>query len=204
MTPKPSSVNRLAAPVPYPTGRLASAGWIVASALLLVAAYFAIRNLTLSADAKIQHTSAELAQIEVQSLKQQLFAERIVSERQISDLAANTKSEPYTFIKLTPPEPGAKSPMATIAWQPIRQAGMFLSDQLQEPSGDDEYRIWIVDSAGASIGAGTITISPTTSTTTAEFKASQPVSHATRFTVTRQPRGSDTQPSGPIVLSGSP
>lgn len=204
MVPDPSYPNRLPAPSPCKSCLVSKAGWITALVATLVAAFFFFQSLSHKSEAKLQRNNAELAQIETQSLKQQLFAERILAERQIADLTNNAKSDQIVFARLSAPEAGPTSPTGVIAWLPSRQGGVLFADQLPTPAAEEELRLWIEESTGGSpISAGVI-IGGTSRTTKVEFKTEKSVGEASRFTVTRERKGSTTPPAGPVVLSGAP
>jgi len=171
-------------------------------ALGLLAALLVCRNFELTTTVRIMENEATLAQVEEQSLKQQLDAERILAARQIADLTAQSASAPMTFVNLVAPQPGETTPSASVVWQPSTQAGAFISDRLPLLAPDEEYRLWLEDASGHAVGAGAVTVGPT-GATRAEFRAEQPMRNPSRITLTRERKGTTTQPTGPILLAGS-
>jgi hypothetical protein len=169
----------------------------------LLTVFLAARIVTYNTQAKLLQAETELSRLEVQSLNQQLEAERILASRQIANLKAQPALEPFTFVNLAPPESNLTKPIATIAWKRSTLAGVFISDQLSPPAADEEYRLWIEDASGRSVSAGTIKVGPA-GTAQAQFQAGQPVDKVMRITLTRERISSVGQRSGPIVLTGSP
>jgi len=196
------SENRQPAPLPQTPRFSGRIGWLTALALGVLAALLVCRNFELTTTVRIMQNEATLAQVEEQSLKQQLDAERIVAARQIADLTAQSASAPMIFVNLVASQPGEAKPSATLAWQPAVQAGVFIADQLPPLAADEEYRLWLEDTSGHSVGAGAVTVGPT-GATRAEFRAEQPMKDPARITLTRERKGVVTQPTGPILLIGS-
>jgi len=201
-SPSPAE-NRQPAPLPKTSRASGRIGWLAAIALGLLAALLVCRNFELTTTVRIMQTEAELAQVEMQSVKQQLDAERILSAHQIADLNALPVNEPVTFVNLVAPQTNGVNPIATLAWQQLSQMGVLISDQLPAPASDEEYRLWFEDAAGHSVGAGTIAVGPT-GMTRVQVKPEQPANKTVRITLTRERKGAVAQPSGPIVLSGTP
>jgi hypothetical protein len=199
-----SPSSQLPAPEPAPVSLGAKLGWIIAVAATFLAVLLAGRILAYTTQVKVLQSESELAQLETQSLRQQLEAERIVTARQIANLKAQPSVEPITFVALTSPQTSESKVGATIAWQRSTLAGAFISDQLVPPAADEEYRLWFVDASGHSVDGGAIKVGQE-GTTRATFQAGQPMPALTRITLTREHQGSiGGQPTGPVVLSGTP
>ena len=199
----PSPENHLPAPAPTLSSLLCKIGWIMALVTGLLAALLASRYFALSSTVKLLGTEAELNRIEVQSLQQQLEAERIIAARQIANLSAKPSAEPMLFAHLLSHEPGNTSLSAIVAWQPSNHTGIFFSEQLPPNAPDEEYRLWIEAGNGVALNAGALSIDPNSSAKV-EFKTAQAIGQPTRFTVTRERKGNLTSPAGQIVLSGAP
>jgi len=204
LPPDPANPHRLPAPSPCRSCTLTRVGWITALVAMLIAVYCYFQQMTLDAQVKIERNSTEMAQVEIRALKNQLYAERILAERQISSLTNNAaKTETLIFAHLTPPEAGACSPTALVTWLPTRQSGILFAEQLPTPKEDEELRLWLEEGNSGPISAGVITVSPGR-TTKIEFKAAKPLGLAVRFTVSRERKGSTGAPTGPILMSGAP
>jgi hypothetical protein len=180
---------------------VSKSGWITALVTSLLAALFFFRLLSANADAKLQRNNAELTQIELRALKQQLYAERILAERQISDLTNNSKTEPIVFARLQSSD--ATQPAGLLVWLQARQAGALFVDSLSPTSAEEEYRLWIADGSGSTkISAGVLTLTPGTSNRY-DFKAEKAAPPAPKFIITREHKGAAT-PAGPTVFSATP
>jgi hypothetical protein len=176
-------------------------GWLIAVAAGLFAGFLATRNFALSTTVQLLRTEVELAQVDVQSLKQQLEAERILARREMADLSSKGQIEPLTFVRLSSSEKDTAGFSATIVWRPSAQTGVFFSEQLPLPASDEHYQLWIETSTGITVSAGTLAVGQNLAK--AEFKAAGLVERPVRFTVTREHQNAPDRPSGPIVLIGS-
>ncbi|MFT3870620.1 MAG: anti-sigma factor [Nibricoccus sp.] len=198
----PSNPHRL--PAPTPSAAMSKVGWITAFVGMLLAAYFYFQQMTLAAQVKLERNSTEMAQVEIKSLKNQLFAERILAERQIASLTNNApKTETLVFAHLTPPEAGSLGPTALVTWLPARQAGLLFAEQLPTTRDDEELRLWLEEKNSGPVSAGVITPGPGRSTKV-EFKSAKPLGLAVRFTVTRERKDNTGAPTGPTLMSGAP
>lgn len=202
MLPDSSSPNRMPAPSPCKSCVVSKAGWITALVGLLLAIFFFFQYLTASSEAKLQRNNAALTQIELQSLKQQLYAERILAERQISDLNNTTKTDPLVFVSLIAPDTQGPQAQGVLVWAPLRQSGTLFAEQLPATGTDEELRLWIEDGSGASCPAGSL-IASAGHTTRLDFSSEKPIKKATRFLLTREHKGA-TAPTGPTIFAGTP
>lgn len=201
----PANPHRLPAPSPCRSCAVSKVGWITAFVGAMLAAFFYFRQMALTAQVKLEQNSSELAQVEIKSLKNQLYAERILAERQIAGLSKNAapKSETFIFAHLSPPEAGATSPTALVTWLPARLSGILFAEQLPTPRDDEELRLWLEEGNSGPVNAGVIDIGPGR-TTKVEFKSPKALGLTVRFTITRERKGSTGAPTGPILLSGAP
>lgn len=198
----PANPHRL--PAPTPSGTLNKVGWITAFVGMMLAAYLYFQQMTLGAQVKLERNSTEIAQVEVKALKNQLYAERILAERQIASLTNNApKTETFIFAHLTPPEAGATGPTALVTWLPARQAGLFFAEDLPATKNDEELRLWLEEKNSGPVSAGVITPGSGRATKV-EFKAAKPLGLAVRFTVTLERKGNTGAPVGPTLMSGAP
>ena len=203
MTSPSPSENRQPAPLPQTTRRKGLIGWLAAFALGVFAALLACRDFELTTTVRIMQNEAELAQVEAQSLKQQLDAERILAARQIADLKAQSANEPFTLVNLAAPQSSETKCSATVVWQPATQTGTFISNQLPLPAPDEEYRLWFEDTAAQTVSAGCITVA-SIGMTQIQFRTEQPIKNIARITLTREHKGAASPSSGPILLTGTP
>ncbi|MFT3781717.1 MAG: anti-sigma factor [Nibricoccus sp.] len=194
---------RLPAPSPCRTCTVSRVGWITASVALLLAAFLCFRLLAARAEIKLEHNNAELTLVEVKSLKQQLYAERILAERQMADLTNAAKTETVLVAHLLPIDPTASFPSAMVVWLPSRQSGVLLADKLPEIGADEELRLWITESDGPPQNVAEVTPASGRSTKIT-FKAIKPTGLSVRFSVTRERKGATGTPTGPTLMMGAP
>ena len=97
------------------------------------------------------------------------------------------------------PQPGAR---AKVFWSPAAKRGVLLAANLEPLPADRQYQLWVfVD--GKPVDAGVFDADPS-GRGLFESKDLSAVRTAENFAVTVEPRGGLPQPSGPIVLIGSP
>lgn len=97
------------------------------------------------------------------------------------------------------PQPGAR---AKVFWSPAAKRGVLVAAHLEPLPPDRQYQLWVfVD--GKPVDAGVFDVDPS-GKTLFESKDLSAVRTAENFAVTVEPRGGLPQPSGPIVLIGSP
>lgn len=202
----PDNPHRLPAPSPCRSCLASKIGWGTACIAMLMAAFLYFRHMTASAELKLEQNASGLAQAEAKALKNQLFAERIIAERQIAKLTAEAnapKTDTMIFAHLSPPETGATTPNALVVWLPARQTGVLFANQLPTPNDNEDLRLWLEEGNSGPVNAGVVTLGAGR-LTKIEFKPAKPLGLAVRFTVTRERKAHTGAPSGPILLSGAP
>ncbi len=97
------------------------------------------------------------------------------------------------------PQPGAR---AKVFWSPAAKRGVLVAANLEPLPADRQYQLWVfVD--GKPVDAGVFD-ADASGKGLFESKDLSAVRTAENFAVTVEPRGGRPQPSGPIVLIGSP
>ncbi len=180
-------------------------GWLIALAALGLAVFLATRIFALNSTVARHRTEIELAKVEVQSLQQQRAAERILTTQQITDLK-KAAAQPFTVVFLREPQITASATYAWIVWHASLQRGVFIADKLPPLSPGESYQLWIDNATGQRVSAGAIEVAPEGSTQV-KFSASQPVTQAMCFTLSREPSSATDatgQPTSANVLSGTP
>lgn len=169
------------------------AGWIFAAA---AAALFVMIALD---DARLRRQREEL-RARNSELAQSVDASR--SELARRDLRARVLESDdvrMLFLGGHGPQPGAR---AKVFWSPAAKRGVLVAAHLQPLPPDRQYQLWVfVD--GKPVDAGVFDVDPS-GKTLFESKDLSAVRTAENFAVTVEPRGGLPQPSGPIVLIGSP
>jgi len=170
-----------------------AAGWVFAAA---AAALFVVVALD---DARLRRQREELRSERAQ-LSESLEASR--SELARRDLRARVfESEDVRLLFLggQGPQPGAR---AKVFWSEKAKRGIVVAGNLEPLPPDRQYQLWVfVD--GKPVDAGVFDADPA-GRALFESKDLAAIKTAQNFAVTVEPRGGLPQPSGPIVLLGSP
>lgn len=97
------------------------------------------------------------------------------------------------------PQPGAR---AKVFWSETAKRGVIVAANLQPLSPDQQYQLWVFDQ-GKPVDAGVFDVDPA-GRVLFESNDLAGISGAQNFAVTVEPRGGRPQPTGPIVLLGTP
>ena len=169
------------------------AGWVFAAAAALL---FVMIGLD---DARMRRQREEL-QARNSDLAERVEASR--SELARRDLRARVMESDdvkMLFLGGHGPQPGAR---AKVFWSPAAKRGVLVAANLEPLPADRQYQLWVfVD--GKPVDAGVFDADPS-GRGLFESKDLSAVRTAENFAVTVEPRGGLPQPSGPIVLIGSP
>lgn len=181
-------------PARRPAGPSSSrAGWVFAAAAALL---FVMIGLD---DARMRRQREEL-QGRNSDLAERVEASR--SELARRDLRARVMESDdvkMLFLGGHGPQPGAR---AKVFWSPAAKRGVLVAANLEPLPADRQYQLWVfVD--GKPVDAGVFDADPS-GRGLFESKDLSAVRTAENFAVTVEPRGGLPQPSGPIVLIGSP
>ena len=179
--------------------------WIAAIGFALLLgflgqAYFAARS-----EMTALREQAALADIEVQSLQQQLEAERILWARRMEQhlAGAGSPQEPAQ-LRVVPlyAGTGAQAPVrAVILWNAARQEGELAAFQLPALPPDQSYRVCITDPQYADpVSAGAFTVPAPAGDARVHLQPGRPVANAARFAISVGSPAGDPRPSDPIVL----
>jgi hypothetical protein len=140
-----------------PGGLLAWLPWLAATGFALFAgaalsAWFALRS-----EVAVMRDQAALAEIKEKTLRQQIEAEEIISDRRMADLRDKLESpRDLGRLRVLPfvPTGGIAQPSRAVAvLDPDRQEGELFVAALPAPAPDKSYQLWLFDSehpAGAS------------------------------------------------------
>ncbi|HTT57734.1 MAG TPA: anti-sigma factor [Opitutaceae bacterium] len=197
------------APPAVPAGFLGWLPWAAAAVAAVLAGFLIEVYLAARMEIAILNDQSALTQVENQSLRQRLEAERILSARRIADLSADTRDwydlSQSDLIALQPPAGGDGAAAAVVIWDAHRQQGTLLARRLPAAPAGREYRLWIVDPRQPDpIAAGGFAAGDADGATRLAFRADRTVTSLPGFVVTLETRGPATRPAGPVVLSGPP
>jgi hypothetical protein len=171
----------------------AAAGWAFAAAAAILFVMVALD------DARLRRQREELR---AQNSELALRVEASRSELARRDLRARViESEDVRMLFLggQGPQPNARG---KVFWSEAAKRGILIAGHLQPLPPDRQYQLWVfVD--GKPVDAGVFDVDPS-GRTLFESKDLAAVRTAQNFAVTVEPRGGLPQPSGPIVLLGSP
>jgi anti-sigma-K factor RskA len=181
--------------------------WIAAIGFALIAgflgqAYFAARS-----EITALREQGALADVENQSLRQRMEAERILSARRTADRLAElrqpTELPQLRLVRLVAATDTKPPTQAIVIWDDRRQEGELAAFQLPPLASDRSYRIWIVDPQYPEpVSAGVFTGAQSTGEARVQLKPAKPVTNAARFVVSVELMGGAPDAPGPIVLSG--
>ena len=180
-------------PARSPARPSAPAGWAFAAA---AAALFVIVALD---DARLRRGREELRAAN-SDLAQRIEASRSdLARRDLRARVMESDDVRMLFLGGHGPQPGAR---AKVFWSPAAKRGVLVAANLEPLPADRQYQLWVfVD--GKPVDAGVFDVNPS-GKTLFESKDLSAVRTAENFAVTVEPRGGLPQPSGPIVLLGSP
>ena len=169
------------------------AGWAFAAA---AAALFVLIALD---DARLRRQREEL-RARNSELAQSVDATRSeLARRELRARVLESDDVRMLFLGGHGPQPGAR---AKVFWSPAAKRGVLVAANLEPLPPDRQYQLWVfVD--GKPVDAGVFDVDPS-GKTLFESKDLSAVRTAENFAVTVEPRGGLPQPSGPIVLLGSP
>lgn len=170
-----------------------AAGWAFAAAAAILFVIVALD------DARLRRQREEL-RAQNSELAEQIESDR--SELARRDLRARVfESDDVRMLFLGGhgPQPNARG---KVFWSERAKRGILVAGNLQPLPPDRQYQLWVfVD--GKPVDAGVFDVDPS-GRVLVESKDLAAIRTAQNFAVTVEPRGGLPQPSGPVVLLGSP
>jgi anti-sigma-K factor RskA len=188
-----------------PFAPLAWVPWAIAACLALTSAWLTQLYFTQKSESIAQHEEAALAQMERQSMQNQLEAERILASRQLADLQEQIKTnrdlshlEIAKLVSLLGHSPQAR---AIAVWDPALQQGVLTVEKLPALAADQDYQLWVIDPKYPDpVSGGVFTVDARTGTARIAFHPVQLIATAAKFAVSCERKGGRPKPEGPIVL----
>lgn len=153
-----------------------------------------------------------LADATLQSLRNQLEAERLLAshERQgaATRIAALTQQmqeqgdlaqfKIATLASLLDNSPQA---LAVAVWNPSTQEGVLSVEKLPALAADRDYQLWVIDPQyPIPVDGGVFVVNPETGEARYQFKANKPVKTVAKFAVSLERKGGVPKAEGPMVL----
>ncbi len=94
----------------------------------------------------------------------------------------------------------APNASAVVVWDEEKQSGMLKVIGVPPAESDRHYHLWVIDPKYPQpVSAGVFTVEKP-DLTPISFHASEPISHAEKFAVSLDPKGSAAEEHGPIVM----
>ena len=202
--------------------------WAVAAGLALGTAWFAQLYLGSRSETDLLRHQAALAEISLQSSRQQIEAERIIAQQQLAMLQqqvntataqlAETRSQVTRLtnelrtqgdlanLKITALASmlnNSPKAIAVAVWDPAKQEGVLKVEQLPALLPNQDYQLWVVDPQYPNpVDGGVFAVDAQTGAARMPFKARQPVGVVSAFAVTLERKGGVPKAEGPFVLLG--
>jgi hypothetical protein len=169
------------------------AGWVFAAAAALL---FVMIGLD---DARMRRQREELRSRNADLAERVEASRSELARRDLRARVMESDDVKMLFLGGHGPQPGAR---AKVFWSPAAKRGVLVAANLEPLPADRQYQLWVfVD--GKPVDAGVFDVDPS-GKVLFESKDLPAVRTAQNFAVTVEPRGGLPQPSGPIVLIGSP
>jgi len=175
--------------------------WAMAACFALAAAWMARLYLVQRAQSITLREEAEFAHIESQSVKNQLQAERLLTDRQVADLQQMLKANDdlaqlkiATLVSLAGNSPEAR---AIAVWDPARQEGLVSIEKLPAAAAGRDYELWVIDPEKRQPVSAGVFVVGADGDARVEFTPEEPVAMAAKFAVSLEKKGGAPKNSGP-------
>lgn len=172
-----------------PPGR--SAWWIAAAAVLALAAVaFALRSAVRERNSAQADLAASALQLD--QLRDSLAA----TEEMLSALTG--PSVQVVSLAAT----GSRDPRGRMFWDQVADRWTLVAHDLPAPAPGRTYQLWVITTAGEKVSAGTF--EPVAGRALVQATYALPRDQLSAVAVTEEPAGGVPQPTGAIVIAGSP
>lgn len=178
--------------VAMPRRSSAVAWWLAAAAALLFA-------LAVFDDARLRRQREDLRSQTSQLSAELDTARQEVARRDLRVRVLESDDVKVLFLGGKDPQPSAR---AKVFWSEKAKTGMLLAGNLAPLPRDKQYELWVF-AEGKPVAAGVFDVDAS-GRALFESTTLPGVSAAQNFAVTIEPRGGVPQPTGPIVLVGTP
>lgn len=210
-------IGREPAPSPAPAASprlFPLLGWAVAACFAGLALWFGQLHYATRTENNLLVQSQSLADTALRSTRYQLEAEQILyshelesARQEITRLARQTSGPlPLSELKVATCKSlldQAPRALAVAVWQPSRQAGLMVVDQLPALPADKDYQLWILDPRFPSpLDGGVFQVDPASGHAEFVFTAPGPMDPVARFAVSIERKGGVARAEGPFVLAG--
>jgi anti-sigma-K factor RskA len=178
--------------VAMPRRSSAAAWWLAAAAALLFV-------LAVFDDARLRRQREDLRSQTTQLSAELATARQDVARRDLRVKVLESDDVKVLFLGGKDPQPSAR---AKVFWSEKAKTGMLLAGNLAPLPTDKQYELWVF-AEGKPVAAGVFD-ADASGRALFESTSLPGVSPAQNFAVTIEPRGGVPQPTGPIVLVGTP
>jgi len=178
--------------VAMPPRSSSAAWWLAAAAALLFA--FAAWD-----DARLRRQREDLRSQTAQLSAELTTARQDVARRDLRVKVLESDDVKVLFLGGKDPQPSAR---AKVFWSEKAKTGMLLAGNLAPLPPDKQYELWVF-AEGKPVAAGVFDVDAS-GRALVESTSLPGVAAAQNFAVTIEPRGGVPQPTGPIVLVGTP
>jgi hypothetical protein len=169
-----------------------AAWWLAAAAALLFA--FAAWD-----DARLRRQREDLRSQTAQLSAELSTARQEMARRDLRVRVLESDDVKVLFLGGKDPQPSAR---AKVFWSEKAKTGMLLAGNLAPLPPDKQYELWVF-AEGKPVAAGVFDVDAS-GRALFESTSLPGVAAAQNFAVTIEPRGGVSQPTGPIVLVGTP
>lgn len=186
--------------------------WALAACLAVAAVGAGGLYYTKSSEASVLREEQRLADLEMQSMRNQMAAERIVHERELADarrqvalldrkLRSETDLAKYKIAALVSMLHNSPEAMAVAVWNPMDQEGMLKVTKLPMAPSDEDYQLWVMDSDyPAPLSGGVFQVDPASGEAHVKFTSDKKIMSPIWFAVTLERKGGMPSPHGKMVL----
>lgn len=215
--PRQSPAPPLPAPIVF--GRFAP--WAAAAVFALGALWLAQLHFAQRATTDLLASQASLAEVALQTARQQVEAERLLARQQVAALEGQVAEREARIAQLTRDLKSqadlaelkitalssllnhSPQALAVAVWSNTRQEGVLQVEKLPPLAPGQDYQLWVVDPQYANpVDGGVFAVDTQSGAARIVFRARQPVAQVNAFAVTLERKGGVPKAEGPFVLLG--
>ncbi len=190
--------------LPSPLVRLAP--WAVAAGAMFAALWSGVQIFSLRAETAALRIERNLAETAYKMSQSQLAERTLLAETMINELGSQLRlREDLTRLKVTALASllgNSPETPAIAIWNPELQCGLLTVAKLPALAEEQDYQLWIVDSAYEHPVNGGVFKVGADGRAAVAFKADRPIKAIVAFTVSVECKGGVAQAKGPVVLLG--
>jgi hypothetical protein len=178
--------------------------WIVAAAAVLAAVCLGLQAHWWRQQARAEQTERDLAEVALQLLQSRFNERTLLAEGLINDLQQRlTRQQDISRLRvvlLTPPADAPSTTVAVVVLDAERQSGLLVADHLPLLPTDQDYHLWIIDSARTPPSDAGIVTPTTDGRALLAFKFAAAPNPGIRFGLGQKISGAPPATPGPYLL----